>query len=402
MKCKIFALATIMVICFAGGALLFAWAYIGHGPILESAFEILALLVLFIVFYIHCEVEEENNNYESEYLSEELFKGSDKLGNYSQCSKKEDFVTVQNGDTKVSFSTPDPIEDGLFDGKMSHKVVFFGSEGLSYTAEYLKNLEKNLNNDLPEQNMYVIETKSLTDIYKDKGGNIIYSPFTDLPNVTGLHIYITSDDEINENDWHINRTMNEVDRASRNLSINHKSDGEFGASIRKQYKKIIFTSNINLISDGVEALGSNFYLWFAENSDLKHVKIISQRVICTCEEESHRVTEYVVGDYVSGLYITGRIKEIKGESCVIEHDSHTERISLDRIKPIPISEEWLLELGYESNPYQDRYELREKGIHVECDKMSGVTKLWIFGHPEIKYVHQLQNIDSLIKDKISN
>jgi hypothetical protein len=388
MKCKIFALATIMVICFAGGALFFAWVYIGHGPILESAFEILALLVIFVIFYIHCEVEEE-------------------ISDYLQCSKKEDFVTVQNGDTKVSFSTTDPIEDGLFDGKMSHKVVLLGTDGLNYTTirqkeEYIKNLEKNLKNDLPEQNIYAIETKGLTDIYRNNDG-IINSPFIDLPNATGLHIYITSDDEINENDWHINRTMNEVDMASRNLSINHKSDGEFGESIRKQYKKIIFTSNINLISDGVEALDNNFYSWFAKNPDSKYIKIISKNVVCTCEEESHGfTTEYAVGDYVSGMYTTGRIKEIKGNVCFIEHYSHTEMISLENINPIPISEEWLLELGYESNPYQDRYELREKGIHVECDKTSGITKLWIFGHPEIKYVHQLQNINSLIKDKISN
>lgn len=394
MKCKIFAMTFIMAICFVAGLLFKDWLNDGAAP--ESALAIAALIITFAIFFWKCEIDGENSRYDDTgHLSMGIFSTSDKN---PLLDKKENFVT----DTKVSFSTPDPIEDGLFDGKMSHKVVFLGSEGLSYTAEYLKNLEKNLKNDLPEQNIYVIETKGLTDVYKDKCCNVVYSPFIDLPNLTGLHIYIVSDDEINENDWHINKTMNEADRASRNLSINHKSDGEFGASIRKQYKKIILTSNINLVSDGVEALDNNFYSWFAKNPDRKHIKIIPKNVVCTNEEKSHGITEYAVGDYVSGLYTTGKIKEIKGDFCVIEHDSHTERISLDHIKPIPISEKWLLELGYESNAYQDRYELREKGIHVECDKTSGITKLWIFGHPEIKYVHQLQNIDSLIKDKISN
>lgn len=394
MKCKIFTMTFIMAICFVAGLLFKDWLNDGAAP--ESALAIAALIITFAIFFWKCEIDGENSRYDDTgHLSMGIFSTSDKN---PLLDKKENFVT----DTKVSFSTPDPIEDGLFDGKMSHKVVFLGSEGLSYTAEYLKNLEKNLKNDLPEQNIYVIETKGLTDVYKDKCCNVVYSPFIDLPNLTGLHIYIVSDDEINENDWHINKTMNEADRASRNLSINHKSDGEFGASIRKQYKKIILTSNINLVSDGVEALDNNFYSWFAKNPDRKHIKIIPKNVVCTNEEKSHGITEYAVGDYVSGLYTTGKIKEIKGDFCVIEHDSHTERISLDHIKPIPISEKWLLELGYESNAYQDRYELREKGIHVECDKTSGITKLWIFGHPEIKYVHQLQNIDSLIKDKISN
>jgi hypothetical protein len=69
---------------------------------------------------------------------------------------------------------------------------------------------------------------------------------------------------------------------------------------------------------------------------------------------------------------------------------HTLTEEVDFLKPIPITEEWLLKLGFVSNPYQDRY---EKGdIDVECDKTKGETVLWLAGSPHIKYVHQLQNL----------
>jgi hypothetical protein len=63
---------------------------------------------------------------------------------------------------------------------------------------------------------------------------------------------------------------------------------------------------------------------------------------------------------------------------------------LEYCKPIPITEKWLLEAEFVSNPYQDRY---EKGpIHIECDKTKRETYLWIENMPHIKYVHQLQNL----------
>jgi len=58
-------------------------------------------------------------------------------------------------------------------------------------------------------------------------------------------------------------------------------------------------------------------------------------------------------------------------------------------KPIPLTEKWLLDFGFISNPYKDRY---EKGdIDVECDKTKGKIDLWLSGLPHIKSVHQLQN-----------
>jgi hypothetical protein len=59
-------------------------------------------------------------------------------------------------------------------------------------------------------------------------------------------------------------------------------------------------------------------------------------------------------------------------------------------RPISITEDLLLECGFVSNPYQDRY---EKGsFHVQCDKTKGRTELWVEGVKDFDYLHQLQNL----------
>ena len=64
--------------------------------------------------------------------------------------------------------------------------------------------------------------------------------------------------------------------------------------------------------------------------------------------------------------------------------------NINRYRPIPLTEEWLLKFGFISNPYKDRYEFGD--IDVECDKTKGKTELWLAGSPHIKHVHQLQNL----------
>lgn len=58
-------------------------------------------------------------------------------------------------------------------------------------------------------------------------------------------------------------------------------------------------------------------------------------------------------------------------------------------KPIPLTEEWLLKMGFKSNPYNDTYYLNN--VIINCDKTRGFTDLWIDDFPHIKFVHQMQN-----------
>jgi len=76
----------------------------------------------------------------------------------------------------------------------------------------------------------------------------------------GKHIYITSDEEIKEGDWVIYN--NEL----------QKSDG---ISFKSVDKKIILTTDPDLIADGVQAIDDEFLEWFVKNPSCEYVNFIS-------------------------------------------------------------------------------------------------------------------------------
>jgi len=107
------------------------------------------------------------------------------------------------------------------------------------------------------------------------------------------------------------------------------------------------------------------------------------------------VTDLRIGNYV--IYNNKEIGTITGVQAFLFNNGKVainQRLDIfyhtENIKPIPLTEEWLLKLGFVSNPYQDRY---DKGIfHIECDKTKGKIDLWVYGSPHIKYIHQIQNL----------
>jgi hypothetical protein len=80
----------------------------------------------------------------------------------------------------------------------------------------------------------------------------------DVPSMKYQNIYITNDEEIKEGDWFVNLISKELLRCFRNSAV--KSLG--GKTINNtekwldnnKCKKIILTTNTNLINDGVQAI----------------------------------------------------------------------------------------------------------------------------------------------------
>ena len=119
-----------------------------------------------------------------------------------------------------------------------------------------------------------------------------------------------------------------------------------------------------------------------------------------------KANELRIGNYITGIYEDDNDKERKVLCRVIALDETGEMIDykiwvetfgqdseeyFNEFEPITLTEEWLLWLGFESNPYQDRY---EKGtFYIECDKTKGGLDLWVKGLPPmLTHVHQLQNL----------
>lgn len=81
------------------------------------------------------------------------------------------------------------------------------------------------------------------------------------------NIYITSDEEIKEGDWWLNLKTNDVDKCT------HKSEVLLYNSEKYEYiKKIILTTDQDLINDGVQEINDEFLEWFVKNPSCEEVE----------------------------------------------------------------------------------------------------------------------------------
>jgi len=81
-----------------------------------------------------------------------------------------------------------------------------------------------------------------------------------------FHIYITSDEEIKEGDWFLDSISNTI----------HKS--ELATGIFNTRKKIILTTDQELIKDAIQAIDDEFLQWFVINPSCKFVEWSSEKI----------------------------------------------------------------------------------------------------------------------------
>ena len=81
----------------------------------------------------------------------------------------------------------------------------------------------------------------------------------------GAHIYITSDEEIKEGDWVYDKILNSVFKFESGEANNDY--------IVKNIKKIILTTDQDLIDNGVQAIPDEFLEWFVKNPSCESVQI---------------------------------------------------------------------------------------------------------------------------------
>jgi hypothetical protein len=77
------------------------------------------------------------------------------------------------------------------------------------------------------------------------------------------NIYITNDEEIKEGDWFINES-NQIEKGIEYYDYKVLSP---------ESKKIILTTDLNLIKDGIQAIDDEFLEWFLKNSSCESVKV---------------------------------------------------------------------------------------------------------------------------------
>ena len=83
------------------------------------------------------------------------------------------------------------------------------------------------------------------------------------------HIFITSDEQIKEGDWFINK--------NGYISICVKAFEEWLKTNKSEIKKIILTTDQDLIKEGVQAIDDTFLEWFVNNPSCENVVVITEQ-----------------------------------------------------------------------------------------------------------------------------
>lgn len=110
------------------------------------------------------------------------------------------------------------------------------------------------------KNIHVLPTDKPSRLRINPKGKLIISNIPIGSKGETQNIFITSDEEIKEGDWFYSDDTNIISRYLYILPV-------------KEVKKIIMTSDPNLIKDGVQAIPDDFLEWFVENPSCDSVKV---------------------------------------------------------------------------------------------------------------------------------
>ena len=112
------------------------------------------------------------------------------------------------------------------------------------------------------KNIHVLPTDKPSKLFYNVGGALL---FTNYENHNGVNIYITSDEEIKEGDWYY----------YFGYIVKYNSDEN---TLTPNCKKIILTTDQDLIKDGVQSINNEFLEWFVKNPSCEEVEVVKDRV----------------------------------------------------------------------------------------------------------------------------
>jgi hypothetical protein len=125
------------------------------------------------------------------------------------------------------------------------------------------------------KNLHILPTDKPSRLFKDDFGKLIYSINMDQEqnHFEPQHLFITSDEEIKFNEYVIQvnfeKTNTQVIRCTTEFQVKIAND-EDGSFTKK---KIILTTDQDLIKDGVQAIDDKFLEWFVKNPSCENVKV---------------------------------------------------------------------------------------------------------------------------------
>jgi len=156
------------------------------------------------------------------------------------------------------------------------------------------------------KNIFVLPTSGKSRLFKNNISELLsFRKYNDLPlnhTIQNLHIYITSDEEIKDGDWVISNY-------SELIKISYKGS-KVKQNVNEFCKKIILTTDQDLINDGVQKIDDEFLEWFVKNPSCEEVKIeswqtkgewdLDYKIIIPKEEPKQETLEEAVEKYAEG------------------------------------------------------------------------------------------------------
>jgi len=111
------------------------------------------------------------------------------------------------------------------------------------------------------KNLHIIPTEKPSRLHLGNSGLVLCDLNFGKNTINGQNIYITSEEKIKKRDWYFNPKTNKVNK------VGHY--GHYGYSS----KKIILTTDQDLIADGVQAIDDEFLEWFVKNPSRESVEV---------------------------------------------------------------------------------------------------------------------------------
>ena len=146
-------------------------------------------------------------------------------------------------------------------------------------ATVLMNVRKLMNQKTNTmKNIHILPTDKPSRLYLNTKEYIFdneYSLSTD--ECQNKYIYITNNEEIKERDWYLDTVAN----------VLFKNDKIFLNGLG--YKKIILTTDKDLIKDGVQAIDDEFLNWFVKNPSCESVEVVLNEVSYFIEDNIYKI-----------------------------------------------------------------------------------------------------------------
>jgi hypothetical protein len=114
------------------------------------------------------------------------------------------------------------------------------------------------------KNIHLIPTDKPSRLHLGDSGLVLCDLNFGRNTINGQNIYITSDEEIKEGDWYFLESV-----TTKNMVLKANE-----SKISTNCKKIILTTDQDLIKDGVQAIDDEFLQWFIQNQSCEEVEII--------------------------------------------------------------------------------------------------------------------------------